>query len=167
MSISSGTLQEARDACAAGYTCSPLQKACAAGRIVGDALQTINSMTETILEVKSTRFDDPTPMISGNNILLDNQQKIYGVSCSITGSQPTHTTGVLTLNLYWFDGTSSKLIMSQDFIFLDTQSTINACLASACKTNARNDNYIYATLYNGTNASIDITRFRFSAVRAC
>lgn len=161
------TLLEASIAFAAGYSCSPLQKACAAGRIPGDTLQTIGAGATSTLQIESIRFDDPTPMISGNNILLDNQQKIYGVSCSITGTQATHNTGIITLSLYWFDGVEAKLLMSQDYIFLDTQSTINSCLASSCKTNARNDNYIYATLFNGTNNSLDITRFRFSAVRAC
>jgi hypothetical protein len=165
--MSQGVYDEAIAAYNAGYNCAMRQKACAAGRIPTDPVQTIAAGATSTLVIVTTLFDDETPMISGNNILLANQAKIYGASITVYGTQATHSTGVITLNLMWYDGTTAKTLMSTDHVFLDSRTTLNCSLASSVKTLIEhNDNYIYATLTNSTDADFDVTKFRISAIRA-
>lgn len=162
------TIDEARTAFEAGYQASYMQLACAAGRITTDpSSQTIQPGATTTLQIISTRFDSIPTMISGNNILLQNQQKCYNASASITASSAVHVDGVMSLDLYWFDGTIHNLLQSQDLIYVASKSEFSIGLSTCLKSIDRNDNYIYCQLTNGTDVPVTIDRYRFSCFRVC
>lgn len=162
------TISECREAIEDGFQSSYKQMACAGGRIVTDvSSQTIGASTTATLEILTVRFDNSPPMISGNNILLQDQRKCYNVSVSVTGTTPTHVDGVMTLSLYWFDGTFHNLLMAQDMYYDANRSSFACSLSTCVKSIDRNDNYVYAQLSNGVDVTTTITRYRISAFRVC
>lgn len=171
--MSNNCIQETREAYNQGYIASIYQLACACGRISGDSLQTIAAGQTNTVQIKSVRFDDAnTPMvdIANNHIKLISCQKVYNVSINVQ-VQCTGEVAVNTLSLIWFDGEEDKEIASID-ISSQTNTTVqNYQLTTLIKSNSAqtdnvNNNYIYAKLKNTMTNSIDITRFRFSVIRA-
>lgn len=162
------TIDEARTAIEEGYQASYIQLACAAGRITTDPTsQTIQPGATATLQIISVRFDSSPTMINGNNILLQNQKKVYNASVSVTASSAVHVDGVMSLDLYWFDGTLHNLLQSQDVLYVAAKSEFSIGTSTCLKSIDRNDNYIYCQLTNGCDVPITIDRYRFSCVRAC
>lgn len=171
--MSSYALQEARAAYDSGYICSVKQLACACGKIQGDPTQTIGSGQTATVEIKSIRFDDDeTPMVDLDNhrIMLVNSQKVYNISVNIQAQISEANVVQNTLSLIWFDGETEKEVASIDIMNKENSTTQNYQLATLVKSNDqrtedKNNNYICVKLRNKGNATLSISRFRFSAVR--
>lgn len=151
-----------------GYYKSGLQKACAVGRAValGDAAQTVASgATATLAQVR-TFFDWSTTMISGDNILLDDLNQVWGVSVNVNGSfTGGPSTNTWTITTYWYDGAVERVVSANDYFATAAATVFNGCIGSGIKSNGSAGQYIRAEITNNTGATMNINRFRFSAIR--
>lgn len=164
---------ETRAAYDSGYISSIYQCACACGRIGGDPMQTIAQGQTDTLQIKSIRFDDEnTPMVDmeNNRIMLVNSQKVYSVSVNVQVQISESGNPQNTLSLIWFDGETEREVSAIDIMSKVGSTTQNFQLSTLVKSNDqrtdnKNNNYIYVTLRNKGNATLSVSRFRFSAIR--
>lgn len=150
------------------YIKSTNQKACAGGITPGvSALQAITTGSGNItLLIKDVLFDWFNPMISGNDILLDDLQQVWTVSALMRGTFATNPTSqTFSATMIWYNGTTDKIIGQQDAFVAANAPTFNITISTTMKTNSNPGQYIRCALNNTTNATMNITHYRFSTIR--
>lgn len=148
------------------YITSGSQKSCAAGIIPGDTAQVIASLATATVNIESVRYDDSPAMVSGNTILVTDQQQVWNVSATIRGTiSNAGGNNTMTVCLCWYDGSVSLVLAQQDLYVPANWTQWNCTLATGAKTIANVGQYYYTEIFNDTNKSTTIEKYRISVSR--
>jgi hypothetical protein len=171
LGTASQTVQCPNNLQATNYIRSGKQNACAAGIFpdVPDAPQAISGAGPTVVLIKSVKFDDSPALVSGNNLLMPVLQQVWGVSATMSGNYTGGGGQAFTLRLMWNDGSggADKQLAAQDQSFSPAIGAFNVTIATAAKSNANPNNFIYCDVICTGALALSVTKFRFSICRAC